>query len=342
VRLLTRQLDLGEAASETPHDEEGEDDEGGENEAAEQHSGVGFVQVGFVLTLYAEQQRELAVAIVAAVLMGIAGAGLVSLLVTRRALTPIRQAFDAERRFVAAASHELRTPVAIIRASAEVMQREGHSTPAGETLVADIVAETDRLGHLVGDLLALASAEAGAVTIDARPMDLGTWLEDTTRRVAPMVRSQGLGLAMDIEPAEGAIVMADPERLTQLLLVLIDNAMAHSPTAGTITLTAARDGSRSVAVSVIDEGPGVPVAQREAIFEPFARTPGARRTEGSGLGLAIARQLAMRQGATLEAVDPPRRETGTGPGARFVLRMPLTTAQPVAPGRPLPGAMSSG
>ena len=95
-----------------------------------------------------------------------------TLVVPRRALAPIRTAFAAERRFVAAASHELRTPVAIIRASAEVVQREGHTTPSGETLIGDIIAETDRLGRLVGDLLALASAEAGAVTMDLQPTEL--------------------------------------------------------------------------------------------------------------------------------------------------------------------------
>jgi signal transduction histidine kinase len=275
--------------------------------------------------------------------MGIAGAGLVTLLVTQRALKPIRQAFDAERRFVAAASHELRTPVAIIRASAEVLQREGHTTPEGETLVADIVTETDRLGRLVGDLLALASAEAGAVTIDARPTELGAWLDDTARLIGPMIRSRGLRLVAEFEAAEGAVVMADPERLTQVLLVLIDNAVAHSPAGGTIHLAAARDGSRVVAISVTDEGPGVPPALREAIFEPFARSPGdTRRTEGSGLGLAIARQLATRQGATLVAIDPPPREAGTVPGACFVLRLPIASAGPVASGRTVPGPVSPG
>ncbi|MFN8519898.1 MAG: HAMP domain-containing sensor histidine kinase [Chloroflexota bacterium] len=333
VRLLTRQVDGSDAAPSERED--------GEDDAEDAGSRVRYVQVGFVLSLHQEQQRELSVAITAAVLLGVAGAGLVTLLVTQRALSPIREAFAAERRFVAAASHELRTPVAIIRASAEVMQREGTTTPAGETLVADIVAETDRLGRLVGDLLALASAEAGAVTVDPRPTDLGAWLDETVRRVEPMVRGRGLRLSTDVDAVRGSVVVADPDRLTQLLLVLVDNAVAHSPGGGTIHVAALREGSRGV-VSVTDDGPGIPENLRETIFEPFMRTPGARRSEGSGLGLAIARQLATRQGATLEVANPAQRPTSWGSGACFVLRLPIVTATTTATRRHAPGSASPG
>ncbi len=329
VRLLTRHVEPGEMDE---HDGDGDGDAGS----------VAFVQVGFVLSLYQAQQRELAIAIVAAVSLGIAGAALVTWAVTHRALAPIRAAFAAERRFVAAASHELRTPVAIIRASAEVMQRERHTTPAGDILLADIVAETDRMGRLVGDLLALASAEAGAIAIDPRPMDLGAWLDDTARRARPMVAARGLTLTTAIEGAHGTVVVADPDRLTQIVLVLVDNAVAHSPEGGTVEIAAARDGTRVVAISVTDEGPGVPDNLRETIFEPFVRTPGVGRTQGSGLGLAIARQLATRQGATLEVAGPRRSPDQQGRGACFVLRLPATAIAPVPPGRTVPGAVSSG
>lgn len=100
--------------------------------------------------------------ILLASVIGLLGAALVTMLVTRRALSPIRSAFATERRFVATASHELRTPVAMIRASAEILQREELVAPQGRSLVEDVITESDRLSRLVGDLLALASAEAGA------------------------------------------------------------------------------------------------------------------------------------------------------------------------------------
>jgi len=313
--------------------QDGHEDE----EGSEDRSGIAAVQVGFVLSLYQAQQGELTVAIATAVLLGVVGAGLVTLLVTTRALAPIRAAFASERRFVAAASHELRTPVAIIRASAEVMQREGHATPAGEPLLADIVAETDRLGRLVGDLLALASAEAGAVAIDARPTPLGPWIDEAARRIEPMIAASGLTLSTETAVLHGTVALVDPDRLTQLLLVLVDNAVSHSPVGGRIHLAGARDGTRAVTISVTDQGPGVPDELRERIFEPFARTPGTTRTQGSGLGLAIARQLAVRQGGTLALADAASRPSGWGSGACFVLRLPLASGDAIVAGRPVPG-----
>jgi signal transduction histidine kinase len=131
-----------------------------------------FLQVGFVLTLQNEQERQLFLAVLGVALLGLAGAAVVTVLVTRRALVPIRAAFATERRFVAAASHELRTPVAVIRSSAEILQREDLVAAEGEPLVEDVIGEADRLGRLVGDLLALASAETGAVAVETEPRDL--------------------------------------------------------------------------------------------------------------------------------------------------------------------------
>jgi signal transduction histidine kinase len=295
--------------------------------------GVGqtFVQAGFVLTLHEQQEAQLYWTIVVACVVGLAGAALVTWLVTRRALVPVRAAFATERRFVAAASHELRTPVAIVRASAEILEREGLVTAEGQPLVADIVAETDRLGRLVGDMLALASAEAGAVSVDRRPLELVGWFSAIARRAESMAGAHGLSLQQQLSESGPLVVDADEDRLTQLVLILVDNAIEHAPAGSTVTLgLTARGSSASIAVS--DEGGGVPTADRERIFEPFARLPGERRSaSGSGLGLAIARQLAGRHSGDLTVEDAP------GGGARFVLRLPLA-GPGAAAAAPLPGA----
>jgi signal transduction histidine kinase len=277
----------------------------------------GWLQAGYVLTLHEEQSQSLVSAIVLVGLLGLAGAALATVWITGRALVPIRRAFATERRFIADASHEIRTPAAIIRASAEVLQREELVRPAGHALAEDIVAEADRLGRLVDDLLALAASERGALATERRPIDLAEVARATVRRAGPLATERSLVLAGPDEAASPLPVMGDPDRLVQLLLILLDNAFRVSPTGGRVTVTAGIAGRRAT-VAVTDEGPGVPAAERERIFEPFARLPGRRPgSRGSGLGLAIAHRIAELHGGTLTIDDAP------GGGARFQLAIPL-------------------
>ena len=131
----------------------------------------GVLQTGFVLTAHEEQQALIARTIILASLLGLLGAAIVTLFVTRRAMSPIRRAFAAERRFVGSASHELKTPVSIVHASAEILQREDLVQPEGRYLVDDIISESDRMGRLVGDLLALASTQAGQISVSSVLLD---------------------------------------------------------------------------------------------------------------------------------------------------------------------------
>ena len=279
-----------------------------------------FLQAGQDLSLQQELEQQLLLTIGIIGLVGLAGAVLVTLFVTRRALVPIREAFDTERRFVAAASHELRTPVAIIRASAEILERERLVAPGGRPLVEDIVGESDRMGRLVGDLMALASAHTGAIAMDLQPLALRAYFEDITRRSRSIAEARGLRLASSTAgPLSEASVMADRDRLDQLLLILIDNALRHSPAAGTVRVELAVDrNGRTATLSVSDDGPGVGPDELERIFEPFERSATTRgQGDGAGLGLAIARQLAERQDAELGV------ESQLGAGATFRLSMKL-------------------
>jgi signal transduction histidine kinase len=277
----------------------------------------GWVQAGYVLTLHDEQSRSLVVAIAVAGLLGLLGTALVAFWITGRALVPIRRAFATERRFVADASHEIRTPTAIIRASAEVLQREELVLPGGRELAEDIVAEADRLGRLVEELLALAASERGALAAERRPIDLGEVAAATVRRAGPLAAEHGLVLAGPAGEVPALPVLGDADRLVQLLLVLVDNAFRVSPPGGQVVVAVARTGRRAQ-VSVSDQGTGVPADQRERIFEPFARLPkGRRESRGSGLGLAIARSIAELHGGTLTVGE------AAGGGARFVLDLPI-------------------
>jgi signal transduction histidine kinase len=280
---------------------------------------AGFVQAGFVLTLHDREAASLALTILVAALAGLAGAAVVTAMVTRRSLVPIRRAFEAELRFVADASHELRTPAAIIRATADVLEREGHVGPGGEPLVADIIAESDRLADLVGDLLTLATTGTGALVIRHDSVDLREVAAISARRAAPLAAKRGVAIAVTPTSADGTTVEGDADRLVQLALILLDNAVDHAPAASLVELAVEQHG-QSVRLVVSDSGPGIPEAEREQIFEPFARLDRAdRRGRGNaGLGLAIARGIAGAHGGTLVATD---RQGG---GARFVLALPAS------------------
>ena len=271
-----------------------------------------------MLKLHDAQSSSLVAAIALVGGIGLLGAALVTLLVTGDALGPIRQTFDAQRRFVADASHELRTPTALIRANAEVLEREGLVAEDGRPLVGDIVAEADRLARLVGDLLQLASTDATGLVLERRPIDLGRVAADTVRQVEALAAERGVAVRIEAAREGGpSVVSGDRDRLVQLIVILLDNAFDHAPQGSTVSVAVRRAGGR-VELSVADHGPGVPPGERDRIFEPFTRLPGVRRDRagGTGLGLAIARRIAAAHDGTIRVDDVP------GGGARFVVALP--------------------
>lgn len=286
---------------------------------ADDKATTGWLQAGTVMTLHDRQAGGLVLAVLLVGAVGLVGAALATLWITGRALVPIRAAFETERRFVADASHEIRTPAAVIRSSAEVLQREELVAPPGRPLVDDIVGEADRLGRLVEDLLALAASEQGSLTVETAPLDLVALARTAVRRAAPLAEGRGLRLRGPDDGAPPIAADGDADRLLQVLLILLDNAFRHSPPGGEVSLAATRVPGGRARLEVLDEGPGVPIAMREKIFEPFARMPGSRSRAdaGSGLGLAIARRLVELHGGTLSMDDAP------GGGARFVVELPV-------------------
>ena len=276
---------------------------------------VGFVQGGFVLKLHDQQSQTLILATSAVAGVGLVAAALITLLVTGRALGPIREGFEAQRRFVADASHELRTPAALIRANAEVLEREGLVGEDGRPFVTDIIGEADRLAGLVGDLLQLAAWDEMRMTVSPVPLDAAALAADTVRGATALAAERGVRLELD---ATGPVpVLADRDRLIQLILVLVDNAIDHSPRNSVVTVRAHATAGHAV-LDVDDQGPGIPEAERERIFEPFTRLSGITRhgSGGTGLGLAIARRIADAHGGTIVAGAPD------GQGARFTVTLP--------------------
>jgi len=229
-----------------------------------------------------------------------------------RALVPIRESLRRQREFAADASHELRTPLAVIRASVEHLRRHPRKpVDSVGTALEDIEAEVGRLTHLVDDLLLLARADSGAIELERRPLDLADVAADAVAPLAQLASERRVALVLDPEPAPA---VGDSGRLEQVVGILVDNAVRHSPPDGKVLVRtrAERDGA---SVVVEDEGPGISAEDADRIFDRFWRAPGAPEG-GTGLGLAIARWVVERHGGSI-AVDPSMQR-----GARFTVRLP--------------------
>ena len=222
-------------------------------------------------------------------------------------LDRLRGSYDRERRFVADASHELRTPVAVIKAELEGALRRAPADPELRESLRAAVDECDRLAQLAEDLLVLARSGDGALAVRPAPLDAAELLEHVRTRFSARAAEHGRALRVDAEA--GLVLDADELRLSQALGNLVDNALRHG--AGAITLGGRRVGA-AVELSVADEGPGLPPALAGRAFERFARGDEARARGGAGLGLAIVRAIAEAHGGSAESAG----------GARMVLRLP--------------------
>lgn len=273
---------------------------------------VGAVVGGRSLEAYEQQVRLLLT-----VLGGVAGVGLVmsvigGYLVAGRALRPIAEAYDRQRRFVGDASHELRSPLAVIRASSELLLREPleerERESAQEILDTSVEATT-----LVEDLLEVARLSSGT---SRRPgvADPAVVVEDVVEHMAPLLEEHGTAVRVAGSARSMAFAPAD---LRRTLRALLENVLAHTPR-GTRVEVVLRDEGADVLVVVRDYGPGVPASAVETLFDPFTRVDTARTptTGHAGLGLTIARRLVEANGASISARNHPQG------GLEFTIRAP--------------------
>jgi len=244
---------------------------------------VGTVVVWRESDWIAESDRNAAVAFGGFAIIIAALALLAGNFVTRRAL---EDAFARQRRFTADASHELRAPLAVIRAEADLALRKERSVPAYQSAIRTIASEADRMESLIGDLLSAARAESGAAArerIDATEL---------LARVAGRLRSAATAeeAHIHVDGSPGAAIFADRAGLERALLAIGHNAIQHARGRGTIALQARR-ADRTVEILVADNGPGFSAEALEHALERFWREPGTPAGSGSGLGLAIARSV---------------------------------------------------
>lgn len=233
-------------------------------------------------------------------------------------LDRLERAFAQQRRFMADASHELRTPTAILSTEAQVtLSREHRSEEEYRESVAVMQGAAGRLTRIVDDLFLLARADAGYLVARHRDLYLDDVVHDATRAVRPIAERRGV--SVELLPVTDAPFHGDADLLGRLLLNLLENAIKFSAGGGTVSveLVARRDGrSPRYEIRVVDDGPGIPAEVQERVFERFFRGDPARgrveptETSGAGLGLAISRRIAEAHGGTLTLVSsrPGRTE----------------------------------
>ena len=223
-------------------------------------------------------------------------------------------ALEAQRRFVADASHELRTPLTTIRGNAGLLAFGPEVTDDVRAAAArDIASESERMSRLVDHLLTLAQADAGQ-SLELQPVSLRPIVEAVSRQAQvahPDHHVHDAGVA-------DALVLGDEDALTQLLWILVDNAVKFTRAGGQIEIGLAQQDERA-RLTVADDGIGIPPADLERIFDRFYRVDPSRSGTGAGIGLSIARWIVTQHRGTLTA------RNNDGPGSTFTVQLPLTS-----------------
>jgi two-component system, OmpR family, sensor kinase len=226
---------------------------------------------------------------------------------------------SARKQFIANASHELRTPIFSLGGFIELLEEEDPSPEERAEFVRTMRQQIERLTKLTADLLNLSQLDAGGIVMAIRNVDLSSLARDVAREFGPRADLRGSRLELRT-PDRPVIAVADPDRVLQIIRILLDNALTHTPEGTSVTVTIYSVNQRA-ALTVSDDGTGIPQRVQNRIFERFYTADSAG---GSGLGLAIARELAQRMDGHI-AISSSRRFTA------FTLDLPLAPAGTLPP-----------
>ncbi len=232
-------------------------------------------------------------------------------------LTRVRELEGVRQDFVANVTHELRTPLSLIKGATETLIDGAKNDPVSlDKLLGIVDRHANRLTNLIDDLLLLAKLDSGRMTLHLQPVALRALVQEVAEDLAPRAATR----QMRIENAlsNGLIAQADPDRIRQVLSNLIDNAIKYGRPAGAISVNATTLDERMLEISVRDDGPGIPPEAKARIFERFYRVDKARSRDqgGTGLGLAIVKHVVLAPGGAV------RVESAPGQGAAFHVTLP--------------------
>jgi two-component system, OmpR family, sensor kinase len=236
-------------------------------------------------------------------------------------ISRLQAAFERQKQFTSDASHELRTPLAVMRGELEIALRRERSPEEYQRTLGSNLEEISRLSRLVEDLLMLARADAGRVELRCEAVNLSMLCQNTTEYISPLAEQREQTLTYQLPP-QPVTINADQQRIKQLLLNLLDNAIKYTDHNGTITLSLTTENQQAV-LSITDTGRGIPAEDVPHVFERFFRRSAKtadRSASGSGLGLSIVKWIVDAHGGSIDV------QSKVGEGTKFTVRLPLTEA----------------
>ncbi len=233
-----------------------------------------------------------------------------------RAMVPLREAYEKQRQFAADASHELRTPLAVVMASADLLENDPSITsPFLKQVIADVRDEVKKMTRLVSDLLLVARSDNKALKLKLQKFDAAELLSQTARLMQPLADKKHI--ALDIRNRDAHVIQADEQKIKQLMLILVDNAVKYTPDGGEVHVGFEKAPQGRVRFFVQDTGIGIAKEDQRRIFDRFYRVDKARSREmgGNGLGLSIAQEIVNLHQGSIEVTST------VGKGTRFTVEL---------------------
>lgn len=282
---------------------------------------IGTVYLGKDVTEYYYVLKKLLIVLIGGTLVVLLIASGAGHYISGRAMIPIRQSFARQREFAADASHALRTPLSVLLASVDVVQTDEDSKMSGfsQQVLTDMKDEIHKMSNIVSDLLTLARSDAGVLKVLKERLDIRVVAQQIIRPLQTLAAEKKI--ALELEGAPDLIIFADRERISQLLLILIDNAIKYTPPQGKVNvkLEAVNDYGPKLKITVQDTGIGIAAEHQALIFERFYRVDKIRSREagGTGLGLAIAWWIVEAHGGVIEVKSEVEK------GSIFTVLLPM-------------------
>lgn len=278
---------------------------------------IGMVYVGKDVTAIYNGLRKSIFILGGFSLLALCIAALAGHIMSGKAIVPLKDAYEKQRQFAADASHELRTPLSVVMASADLLENDPSITsPFLKQVIGDVRDEVKKMTKLVSDLLTVARSDNQKLTLTREKFDVSEMLLQTIRRMQPLAAKKEITLSGDI--AEAVEIRADEQKIKQLLLILVDNAVKYTPEGGQIqvSLEGKTDKGR-VRIHVKDSGIGIAEEDQPHVFDRFFRVDKARSRElgGNGLGLAIAREIVNLHKGKISVSSKP------GEGSIFTVEL---------------------